>query len=65
MRLPKDFRFAGRRVSIRRLGAGVLLEPVAADAWPANYFKRIRIRDAALRRPEQGTTPPVRSLGSA
>ncbi|MGA2349031.1 MAG: AbrB/MazE/SpoVT family DNA-binding domain-containing protein [Terracidiphilus sp.] len=28
VRLPKEFRFEGDRVSIRRMGAGVLLEPV-------------------------------------
>ena len=28
VRLPKEFRFEGDRVRIRRMGAGVLLEPV-------------------------------------
>ena len=28
VRLPKEFRIAGERVSIRRMGAGVLLEPI-------------------------------------
>jgi antitoxin VapB len=65
VRLPKDFRFAGSRVSIRRLGTGVLLEPVGASSWPADYFKRIRIRDTAFRRPAQGETPPARRLGSS
>jgi len=32
VRLPKEFRFEGDRVRIRRVGHGVLLEPVAADA---------------------------------
>jgi len=29
VRLPKEFRFEGDRVRIRRMGAGILLEPVA------------------------------------
>lgn len=28
MRLPKEFRFIGDRVRVRRVGVGVLLEPV-------------------------------------
>ena len=28
VRLPKEFRFEGDRVLIRRMGAGILLEPV-------------------------------------
>ena len=28
VRLPKEFRFEGDRVHIRRMGAGVLLEPI-------------------------------------
>lgn len=28
VRLPKEFRFEGDRVRVRRMGAGVLLEPV-------------------------------------
>ena len=34
VRLPKDFRFEGREVRIRRHGAAVILEPIAEDwAW--------------------------------
>jgi antitoxin VapB len=36
VRLPKEFRFAGDRVRIRRMGKGVLLEPLPAD--PATWF---------------------------
>ncbi len=37
VRLPKEFRFEGNEVSIRRVGRGVLLEPVAfdGDSWLA------------------------------
>jgi antitoxin VapB len=39
VRLPKEFRFEGDRVRIRRMGAGVLLEPIlearkeTAEEW--------------------------------
>ena len=34
VRLPKEFRFEGEEVRIRRRGEAVILEPVAADwAW--------------------------------
>jgi antitoxin VapB len=35
VRLPKEFRFSGDRVRIRRVGQAVVLEPMAADvdAW--------------------------------
>jgi antitoxin VapB len=38
VRLPREFRFPGDRVRVRRLGSGVLLEPllVDADAWFAD-----------------------------
>lgn len=31
IRLPKEFRFEGAEVRIRRVGAGVMLEPIAQD----------------------------------
>jgi antitoxin VapB len=31
VRLPKEFRFEGKEVRIRRHGKGVLLEPIATD----------------------------------
>ncbi len=34
VRLPKDYRFEGEEVRIRRHGAAVILEPIPADwAW--------------------------------
>lgn len=37
VRLPKDFRLPGKEVRVRRLGRGVLLEPMEFDvgAWLA------------------------------
>ena len=31
VRLPHEFRFAGDRVRVRRMGRGVLLEPLVTD----------------------------------
>ena len=34
VRLPKDYRFEGEEVRIRRHGASIILEPIPADwAW--------------------------------
>jgi virulence-associated protein VagC len=62
VRLPKEFRLPGERVSVRRLGDGVLLEPVKETSWPEGYFKKILIRDKAFSRPDQGVLPPSPSL---
>jgi antitoxin VapB len=59
VRIPKELRFEGNEVSIRRLGDGVLLEPVKATTWPAAYFEEIRVDDDAFVRSEQGALPPV------
>jgi antitoxin VapB len=36
VRLPREFRFDGDRVSVRRVGRGVLLEPLVSD--PSEWF---------------------------
>ena len=41
VRLPKEFRLPGTVVSVRRLGRGVLLEPLERRAWPAGYWERL------------------------
>ncbi len=40
VRLPKEFRFEGREVSVRREGQAVILEPVKVRAWPKGYWQR-------------------------
>lgn len=62
VRIPKELRFEGREVSIRRIGDGVLLIPVKASTWPDGFFENIRIEDANFTRPEQGELPPVVEL---
>jgi antitoxin VapB len=39
VRLPQDFRFAGDRVRVRRVGKGVLLEPMTSD--PVEWFSQL------------------------
>jgi antitoxin VapB len=42
VRLPKDFRFPGEEVRIRRHGSAVILEPVAEDwAWLDSIASRL------------------------
>jgi antitoxin VapB len=52
VRLPKEFRFAGEDVLIRREGQAVILEPV--DAWPEGYAESFAGVPADLRRGSQG-----------
>jgi antitoxin VapB len=39
VRLPREFRFEGDRVRIRRVGRGVLLEPLILD--PKEWFRKL------------------------
>ncbi len=39
VRLPKEFRFEGDEVSIRREGERVILEPVRLREWPKGYWQ--------------------------
>ena len=41
VRLPRQFRFDGKEVAIRKEGQAVVLEPVAKRKWPAGYWQRI------------------------
>lgn len=58
VRIPKELRFEGKEVSIRRLGDGVLLLPVKSTTWPEGFFESIRIDDSSFTRPDQGELPP-------
>lgn len=62
VRLPKEFRLPGDRVSVRRVGDGVLLEPVKEASWPTGWFDEILISDEAFSRTEQGATPSTPEL---
>jgi antitoxin VapB len=39
VRLPKEFRFEGDEVSIRRSGKKVILEPKKRLSWPKGYWQ--------------------------
>ena len=41
VRLPKEFRFEGDEVEIRREGDAVILEPVRKRVLPGDYWQRI------------------------
>ena len=62
VRLPDEFRFRTDRVTIRRQGEAVILEPVKQSTWPDGFFDSIAIEDAAFVRPDQGPMPPAPSL---
>jgi antitoxin VapB len=42
VRLPKEFRFEGTEVSLRREGDAVILEPITKRSWPRGYWSRLR-----------------------
>jgi antitoxin VapB len=62
VRLPKQFRFAGDRVRIRKVGQAVILEPIETDwAW----LDQIEPLDddavaAALQQPAPQTRPELK-----
>ena len=57
VRLPREFRFPGERVRVRRLGSGVLLEPVVDDL--ASWFAAMdRLNDEPFM-PEGREQPPT------
>jgi antitoxin VapB len=43
VRLPKEFRFEGKEVRIRRVGQGVLLEPMKTD-WQGVFDEIEKLR---------------------
>lgn len=58
VRLPKEFRFEGEEVLIRREGQAVILEPV--DAWPEGYWESFAGLPDDFARPPQGEAPEAR-----
>ncbi|MBS0658038.1 MAG: AbrB/MazE/SpoVT family DNA-binding domain-containing protein [Verrucomicrobia bacterium] len=65
VRIPSELRLPGKRVSVRRFGAGILIEPIDETEWPKNYFEDIRIHDPEFRRPDQGELPEAPRLHEA
>lgn len=66
VRLPKEFRFSGTEVRVRRLGRGVLLEPIERDAKDIKAvfaeIDRLGAREFLPEgRPKQPPLPPGRA----
>lgn len=67
VRLPKEFRLPGKEVRVRRLGNGVLLEPVERDRKTMEaIFAEIDRRGGAdflpEGRPKQPPMPPAHDI---
>lgn len=61
VRLPKEFRFEGDTVLVRREGSAVILEP--AQAWPEGYVESFTGVPEDFARPPQGQIEKRRKLG--
>lgn len=61
VRLPKELRFKGDTVLVRREGDAVILEP--ADDWPEGYVESFSGIPARFQRPPQGKADRREKLG--
>jgi virulence-associated protein VagC len=62
VRLPKGFHLSTPTVGVRHEGETIVLEPLKPKTWPEDFFDAIHIADPAFVRPDQGQSPPVKSL---
>jgi antitoxin VapB len=65
VRLPKEFRFEGDEVRIRRHGNAVILEPLSEDwGWLAGLVRKLDddFVEAVLEQPEQQQRPALDRL---
>jgi antitoxin VapB len=60
VRLPKEFRFEGDTVLVRRDGSAVILEP--SHAWPEGYVESFAGVPDDFERPAQGKVEKRRKL---
>ena len=60
VRLPKEFRFDGDTVLVRREGSSVILEPLRE--WPAGYAESFAGVPEDFKRPAQGKVEKRRKL---
>jgi antitoxin VapB len=61
VRLPKEFRFEGDTVFVRREGSAVILEPTRG--WPEGYIESFAGLQDDFDRPPQGEIEERRKLG--
>ena len=57
VRLPKDFRFSGTEVIIRKEGERVILEPIRNTKWPDHFFSNFPV-DITFEVPKPLPTKP-------
>ena len=65
VRLPKEFRFQGEEVRIRRHGKAVILEPMAEDwTWLDSIVGKVDedLVQAADEQPKQQERPAIKKL---
>jgi antitoxin VapB len=65
VRLPKEFRMPGREVRVRRIGRGVLLEPIDGEFDVEAWFAKIdeyRDEPFMIDGRQQPAMPPERKL---
>ncbi len=61
VRLPREFRFEGDRVRIRRVGQGVLLEPMVSN--PKDWFAKLdELNSEPFPPPGIGPSTPKRTI---
>lgn len=61
VQLPKELRFRGDTVLVRREGDAVILEP--ADEWPEGYVESFAGISDSFQRPPQGKPDRREKLG--
>lgn len=61
IRLPKEFRFEGDSVWVRREGNAVILEPT--QGWPEGYVQSFAGIPEDFERPPQGEVEKRRKIG--
>ncbi len=61
VRLPKEFRFPGNKVFIKRMGNAVVLLPYH-DSWHVLFDSLDQFSDDFMQQREQPTQPPRESL---
>jgi antitoxin VapB len=60
VRLPREFRFEGEEVLVRRHGRGVILEPVEPSTWPEGYWSSLpTIEEDDWQRPDDEVPLPI------
>ncbi len=51
VRLPKEFRFEGDEVMLKKKGKTVIIEPIEKSEWPRLFWKAFT-RDKSFKTPE-------------